>query len=754
MRGLLSSVIAIATVGCAQAALAQDAPPPGDVQAASPQEGLADIVVTAQRRKERSQEVPIAISAFTAQDLAQQRVDNLADLNSLAPGLRISNADASANPKIFIRGVGLNDNNQTSSSGVGMYVDGVYIGSLLAQLAGFYDLGQVEVLRGPQGTLFGRNTTGGAINITTQQPTFDWRGNFSLDYGRFNQVDAKAGVGGPIIDGLLAFRVAGMVDRDDGHTINRYDGSRTNANDRYAGRVTFLITPGPDTDITISANRFWNRGDARQPKSRPLFPTTAEAAGADGVCAPAYYNSGLCTDAVGYAETDSNPYSINSNLHGLDQIDLWGVSGTINHHFGNVTLTSITAYSDVKRDDVENTDSSPLQMIEIHYISGQHQTSQELRLAGQSSRLNWVVGGYYMNEVVTNDAITDLLRMYRPYFVTPDNPTGASPANNIAVYSDPMRQVTDSYAVFGQVDYKIADKLVLTGGLRWSADHKVFDYVRTVEYADLFTFHDEKTFSDWSGRLGVRYEINPRWNVYATYNRGYKSGGYFGGSADTVEQLEPYRNETVNAYEVGSKTDLFGHKLRVNLSAFYYDYKDIQAYSLVERSGVTVQVLDNAANAKIYGAEAEITAQPTSRLNLSASAGYLHATYGNYVSGADDYSGNIMPHSPKWTFNFGGRYDLPLGGGNVLTPRIDMSYRSKVYFDSTQRARVSDGDSFLLNGEIGWSLPGKHVTLGVWAKNLTDHVYLVGLSPIDSLGVDLMSYAPPRTFGGFVRFNY
>lgn len=748
------ALIAGASVAHAQSEPASDAPAAPEVQAAD-EGSLADIVVTAQRRKERSQEVPIALTAFTSQDIAQRRIENLADLNNLAPGLRITNADAAANPKIFIRGVGLNDFNATSSSGVGMYVDGVYIGSLLAQLAGFYDLQQVEVLRGPQGTLFGRNTTGGAINITTKQPTFDRTADFTLDYGRFNQVSATAGLGGTLIPGLVAYRVAGMVYRDDGHTENRYTGDRVNNNNRYAGRVSFLITPDANTDITISANRFWNRGGARQPKSRPLFPTTAAATGADGVCAPGYYNSGQCTDALGYAETNSDPFSINSNIQGMDKIDLWGVSGTINRKFGNLELVSITAYSDVKRSDLENTDASPLQMVEIDYISAQKQFTQELRLQGDTGRATWVLGGFYEHEIVTNDTATDLLRALRPLFITPDNPTGASPANSVGVFTNPTRQVTDSYAVFGQLDYKLTDRLVLTGGLRYSADDKNFHYVRAAEGTVLFTVDHDKTFADWSGRVGLRYTVNPDWNVYASFNRGYKSGGFFGGSADSPSQLDPYQNETVNAYEIGSKMDLFGHHLRINASAFYYDYNNIQAFSLVERSGVTVQVLDNAASAKMYGGELEITATPVHNLNLSGSVSYLHANYGDYISlGADDYSGNRMPHAPRFSFTAGARYKIDLGDAGAITPRLDASYRTRVYFDSTQRDRVSDGNAFLLDGEIAYALPGGNVELGVWAKNLTDHVYLVGISPIDSLGVDLMSYAPPRTFGGFLRFHF
>ncbi|WP_313806531.1 TonB-dependent receptor [Sphingobium sp.] len=753
---------AIALTAVSSQAHAQAAPPPDANSAleASPTAsetsgGLGDIVVTAQRRKEKSQNVPIALTAFASKDIEQRRIGNIADLNNLAPSLRITNADAAANPKIFIRGVGLSDFNATSSSGVGMYVDGVYIGSLLAQMSGFYDLQQIEVLRGPQGTLFGRNTTGGAINITSKQPTFDRTADFSFDYGRFNQLSATAGIGGPLIDGLVAYRVAGTVTRDDGYTVNRDGGDRVNNANRYAGRLTLLITPDSETDITLSANRFWNRGGARQPKSRPLFPQSAAATGPDGLCAPAYYYSGQCTDAVGYAETDPNPFSINSNIEGKDRIDLWGVSGTVNRKLGNVELVSVTAYSKVKRNNLENTDASPLQMVEINYISAQKQFSQELRLQGTSGRATWVLGGFYEHEIVTTDNVTDLLRIYRPYFVSPANPSGASIPNFVAVFTNPTRQTTDSYAAFGQVDYQLTDKLVATAGLRYSADAKQFHYVRKAEGIVQFIVDDAKTFGDFSGRLGLRYQFDDNLNVYASFNRGYKSGGFFGGSADDPSQLAPYKNETVNAYEIGSKMDLFDRHLRINASAFYYDYRNIQAFSLVERNGLTVQVLDNAADSKIYGGELEITATPVRNLSLNGSIAYIHANYGTYISiGSDDYTGNRMPHAPRLSITGGIRYRIDLGRDSAITPRLDMSYRTKVYFDSTQRERLSDGNMFLLDGEIAYALPGGNVELGAWGKNLTNKVYFAGLGPIDSLGIDLLSYAPPRTYGAFLRFHF
>ncbi|KCZ49275.1 TonB-dependent receptor [Hyphomonas pacifica] len=716
---------------------------------------LESIVVTAQKRAENVQDVPIAITALSSSTLEKQRVENITSLDNLVPGLRIASADAAANPKIFIRGAGLNDFNPTSSSGVGLYADGVYIGSPLAQYSAFYDLDRVEVLRGPQGTLYGRNTTGGAINVIAKRPTFSPEGYASVEYGSFDALDATFGFGGPIVSDKLAFRVAGQYSEDEGFSTNTVTGNKVNNAERYAMRGTLLYTPDEKTDVLLTLNTFTNLGGAVQPKSRQLFPADPSAAGPDGVCAPAYYRSGLCTDALGYADTNADPYKVTSNVEGKDKISLWSAALTVDREIGDVTLTSITAYQDVERNAHENTDSSPLEMLEAYYINGQKQFSQELRLASQGEKLKWVVGAYYMNDETTSESAYDILRALRPLFASPTNPTGASPENSVIFLSYPYTQETDSYAIFGQADYEIAPRLFLSAGLRWSADEKSMDYSSTAEQAvTLFTYQADKTFSDWSGKLGLKYDLTDTTNVFASYSRGYKSGGFFGGNADSPEQIDPYNNETVDAFEIGSKSDLLDNRLRMNLSGFYYDYQDIQAYSTVERGGLTVQVLDNAASAEMYGAEAEFVARPTANLDLSWGFAWLHAEYGDYKSLGDDYSGNKMPQSPEFSMTGRAAYTVNLDSGVQITPSVDMSYRSKVYFDSTNRERLSDPELWLVGAELAILSPNGHIEGGLWGRNLTDEAYLTSANPVDSLGVDLLTYSRPRSVGVFLRYRY
>lgn len=719
---------------------------------------IEEIVVTAQKRAENLQDVPVSVTALTSDALAARGVNNVLALNNLAPGMRISAADAAANPKIYIRGVGLSDFNPNASSGVGVYVDGVYIGSPLAQMAGFFDLAQVEVLRGPQGTLYGRNTNGGAINITTKRPSQTFGADASLEYGSFNAVTADLGVGGPIVADKLAFRAAAQYVKDDGYTHNRVTGHDLNAADHWAGRLSLLYTPSEDFELLTQVNRYVNRGDATAPAHRALFPATAAATGPDGFCAAGAYASGQCADLLGYADTDNNTRAVDANLEGKDKVDLFGASSQATWRLGGVSLVSVTAWQWAHRNDLENTDASPLRMVEINYRSRQHQFTQELRLQSDnaSARFNWVLGAYYMDEKVRDNTRQDVLRDLRPLFMTPDNPTGLSLENSVGTFGYPYTQKTKGYAIFGQADYKLTDRLTGTVGLRWSADDKHMNYQSQAEdgLIVILTSKQSKTFSAVSGRLGLRYELSDDANVYATYNRGYKSGGFFGGLATTAGEMEPYDNETLDAYELGMKSEFFDRRVRLNVSGFYYDYKNQQVFAQALRNGITVLVLDNAANSKVYGGEAEITARPIQPLTLTAGVSLLHAKYGDYFTEGKDFTGNWLPQSPKMTFNAAATWVAPLENGASIVANVDANYSSKVYFDNSNADRLSQDAVWVAGAQLSWRSPDQKIEAGAFARNLFDKTYTVAISNIDSLGVDLLSYNRPRSLGVFLRYHY
>ncbi|MCL4716351.1 MAG: TonB-dependent receptor [Hyphomonadaceae bacterium] len=747
MKRLFMTTLSVASLmaGSAAAQQAAQAQPEGE-----------EIIVTAQKRSEALEDVPVSISVLTADALETSGVTNAVALNNMAPGLRVSSADAASSPKIFIRGVGLSDFNPNASGAVGIYVDGVYIGSPLAQLAGFYDLAQVEVLRGPQGTLYGRNTNGGAINITANRPTFDFVSNARVEYAESNAVTFQGGVGGPIIDDLLAFRIAGQWVSSDGHTYDRVIGDDVNALRYFGGRAALLFTPTPDLSIYANIHHFENHGDATAPQHRALFPATPAVAGPDGYCLPSAYASGLCTDLLGYADTDNDvragDYGPDS---GRDTVYVRGGQVQLDWRLGDIDLVAISAYQSADRDAYENTDVSPINMLEIHYNSHSHAFTQELRVQSNdpAAPLRWVAGVFYMDETIEDNSTQDVLRALRA--PTVGNPLGIDPMNNIAVYGYPYTQQTESLAVFGQADYNLTERLIGTFGLRWSEDTRDFDYRSEIEFGliPILNYRAEESFAAWSGRLGLRYELTPDSNVYATYSRGFKSGGFFGGLATTFDQLEPYDNEQLDAYEIGFKGLFFDRALRLSTSAFYYDYQDQQVFALALRSGVTTLILNNAGSSTAYGGEVEASWRPTDNFDIQAGVSLLHAEFDEFISEGQDYGGNRLPQAPELTFNASMSYAAPLPTGDEIVLNADTTYSSKIYFDNSNAERLSQGAVWNMNGQVSWRSGRSGLEAGVFARNLFDEDWIVAVSPIESLGVDLLTYNRPRSVGVFVRFS-
>ncbi|KQY26146.1 TonB-dependent receptor [Caulobacter sp. Root1455] len=738
---------------------------------ASAQEATAldEIVVTAQKRSENLQDVPVSVTALTADQLKDQRVGDVLALSGLSPGLQIKTDDNAANPRIFIRGIGVNDFNPATASAVGVYVDGVYVASPLAQMAGFYDLQQVEVLRGPQGTLYGRNTTGGAINVTTKKPTSTPQGDLAVDYGRFSTLNVQAGFGGPVVGDTLAFRIAGLYDKSDGYTLNRLTGHKGNDAERKAARFALRYTPDDKLTVDLSASYSKSTGGSILTYNRSLVAQTAEAASTTDpdptygyiFCKPTHYTSGQCTNVAGYANTSTNKYEGDYRFEGKDIVKLFGATSAISYDFGGVTLYSVTGYQKAERDDWEETDANPISIFDARYIAEQDTASQEFRLQSNgATALRWVAGLYAARDNLDNNSHYNVLEVLR----VPDpvnNPTGMDPANGVGVFGWPLHQKTTSYAAFGQVDYDLTAKLTLTGGLRWSQDKKTFHYVSDVDYGllTLFEYDNAKTFSSISGRLGLRYALSDDANVYATYNRGTKSGGFFSGQTTDPRDLGPYKDETVNAYEVGAKSEFLGRRLRVNVSAFYYDYKDLQVYTQVQRDGLPVQLFTNASAARVYGGEAEIEARPVTGLSLTLGASLLSAEYKDFISYADpsmpplDYSGNTLPSAPKASLNGAARYEHPLGGGDLIT-QLDFTYRGKVYYDTANTERLSDKARAYVNGQVGWAFADGRYELGVWGKNLADTTNISDITPIAAFGFDVFSMGPPRTYGVYFRAKY
>jgi iron complex outermembrane receptor protein len=746
MRGLRVQLLAFTVLTVLPLpAIAQETTDRGDV-----------VIVTAQKRSEDIQDVPVAVTAISGEALQDQHVTNVLDLNALAPSLQVKTDDNAANPKIFIRGIGLNDFNPNTASAVAIYSDGVYIGSPLAQMGQFLDLDRVEVLRGPQGTLYGRNTTGGAINLISKRPGDKPDGSASIEYGAYNGLTAEFGFGAPLTS-TLSYRAAGTYVVNDGYSLNRLTGNRGNDTDRASGRFSLAWTPSDTFDALFQLRYGRSKGGSIWAYNRSLLPQTAAATGPDGFCAPAFYTSGDCTDLAGYANTSTNLYQGDYHLEGKDSVETYGGSAILTWDLGSMSLVSVTGYDHADRDDLEDTDAGPNDIITARYRARQWAASQELRLQSNGdNRLNWVAGLYFARDELWSNSYYDVFRIANSGDPVTDAPQG------IGVFSWPFTQDTDSYAVFGQIDYKVTDRLTATVGLRYSADDKSFHYdslyssdVGGPTFPLIPTTDDSKNFDSLSGRLGLQYEVNDDINVYASYNRGYKSGGFFGGQTTDPAMLQPYADEVVNAYEIGLKSRLLGDMLTANFAAFFYDYEDLQVYTLVvdPLTSLTVQNFTNASNAEVSGFEAELASSPLDGLDLSLSASFLDATYKDFNSAGTDYSGNTLPNAPEVSLNGSARYQWAFFGGDAEA-QADVSYRSKVFYDTRNVERLSDGERTFVNLRLGWTPNEGGSEFGIWGRNVFGETNISDIIPIEGLGFDLFSVGPRQTAGVYARFNY
>ena len=745
--GVGVSLVALAWAGSASAQGAPQSNPPATATT-SPDDNaprVDDIIVTAQKRAENLQDVPVAVSAVTGKTLENKRILDLVDLSNATPGLQIKSDDNGANPRIFIRGVGVNDFNPATASAVGIYADGVYVGSPLAQRFAFFDLQQAEVLRGPQGTLYGRNTTGGAVNVTSRKPGNDVEADFLAEYGRFNSVNLQGGVSLPLAKDLLSVRIAGLYQRDDGYSVNRLTGNRGNNADRWAVRGSVHFTPSSSITDDLAVTLGKSRGGSIWAYNRTLFPVSPDVAGPDGLCASAYYGTANCTNALGYANASKNLYEGDYSFEGKDRVDLFTVANTLTINLGSADIVAVTGYQHAKRNDQEETDANPLPVITASYIARQNTFSQELRLQSSGKpALRYVFGLYYAHDDLTNNSAYDVLAILP-----------ADPLSGIGRFVWPLAQKTDSYAAFGQLDYDLTSRLTATVGLRYSADHKDFHYFsgETNTGTPFFTFDGSKTFDSVSGKFGLQYRFTRDVNAYASYSRGTKSGGFFSGQTGNIADIGPYKDETVNAYEAGLKTELLHRTLRANLAAFYYDYQNLQVYTTVIDGFITRQLFTNASAARMYGGELELEATPARGLTISMNAAYLNATYRNFVSAGASYSGNTLPSAPKISVQTAVDYTQPVSFGAIVA-NVSASYRSKVFFDTANTPRLSDQARVYVDGRFGLQLARNKLEIGVWGKNIFGETNISDITPIASLGFDVVSVGPPRTYGLYLRAHY
>lgn len=704
-----------------------------------PEGGLSDIVVTAQRRTQNVQDIPIAITAISGDALIQAGIRDPRDLTLLVPNLSFQAGTAATTTSLFIRGVGIGDFNSNTTGAVGIYVDDVFLGANAGKLFNVFDSDGIEVLKGPQGTLYGRNTTAGAIRFSSRKPTDKWVADGSAMYGRFNEVQVEGGVGGPIVDDLIKVRVAGTYTRRDGTTLNRVTGNKVNDLDMWAGRAIIDVTPTDTLLIRATVHAGRNRGGARQFQHR--------GQGVDFAGQPNFSPTGVPLDGFGYADTDGDIYAGDYDIEGKERVDVLGGSINAQWKLAGATITSISAYEQVNRNTLEDTDASPNNVLTARYVDRPRQFSQELRVASDGDRrLSYVLGAFYFHDKLKTDSAFDILRGVRD----PSAPLGGfDPVSSIGYLRYPYTQTTNSIAAFGQLDYKLSDRLTATAGVRASRDKIRFDYSTFFDEPNLLVpildFDRTKSFRDVSYRAALAYQAD-RTLFYASASKGYNSGGFAGGSSSDPVQLEPFRSERLFAYEAGVKTELLDRRLRINTAAFYYDYNDLQVF-VFDTSGVLpIQRKLNAGNAQIYGIETEITAQPTTALNLFVGASLMHSEYKDFTAlAAVDYSGNTLVSAPSFALSGGATWTQPVTDKGSIRAHVDGSYQSKIFLTPDNAANYRVDGYGMLNARLSWLTADERYEFALWGKNITGTKYISYISPV--VTQDQINYNDPGTYG-------
>jgi outer membrane receptor protein involved in Fe transport len=709
---------------------------------------LGEIVVTAQRRAQSISDVPLAITALDTSTLEKDGITNSAQLATAVPNLQISSPYGNTQPNFSLRGISVaNEYNSNQVSPIGVYIDDVYIAPRTSQGMGLFDLDRVEVLRGPQGTLFGRNTTGGAINFITHGPSLDGsNGYLEAGYGNFNTFTSQGAIEETLIPGELGVRVAGNWVHGGGQIENVYPGGpNPNSQDSRQGRISLRYKPGDD-GLDIKVRAYAGRDNPTQAAVQGFLP----------------------------ARTNLSFFQVDENRVGENQTSASGVAADISYAITPaLSVTSITSL-DVGRQDLQQAaDGSPYDILDIDWQSHFRQYSEEARFNYESDPLTLVGGLYYGWDQTTTDNTFDI-------------GSALAPGVNGGFFQN-YRERRQSSAVFLQGDYKITHQLTFTLGARYTEDRARYDD----GYAYLFAGNvggpklplastvpcpgvpgtcaydpNARYVLDGdndapTGRAALSYTFDNGLLTYASYNRGYRSGAFNGGGYTSSSGISYIKPETVNAYELGAKGRFLDRSLNASAALFYYDYTNQQ---LQDTRPGPVSFLVNAPKSQVYGAEAETTYRVIPAFTLRGSFGYLHAIYKELTLQGTDLAGNTLPFAPTWTGQLGFDWNIVNIAGGELAFSPTANYVSRQYFSpfdtvnavgsAQDNSELQQGSYSKVNASLNWTKD--HVMVRAWVDNLFDReVYTYGLD-LRGAGFPYNFLVPstPRTFGISGRYSF
>lgn len=755
---------------------------------------IGEVLVTAQKREQSAQDVGISMSTYSNEQIRALGFTNAQEVTALAAGISTMQPNGEANYAIGIRGVANNDFTTNVESPVAIYVDEVYISQMSG--AGFllFDVERVELLRGPQGTLFGRNATGGLVHYITVKPNLDeFNGYGSVTYSRFNRLKFQGAVGVPVSD-KVALRASFATHQGGGYVENRLQPQQdlNNANES-AGRLQALFKPNDDVEILLNA-RFG------QQDIRTGFFEYLSALNAGGVPTPGAPNP----DLDGYVDLDDDVYAGDYDTPGHNELDTYGYSGTLKWNMDFATLTSITDFQTVKRDYIEDSDASPVDYFQFFLTTDAEQFSQEIRLNGEADQLKWVTGFYYMDLKVRDSnggIMRGLFRKLADIGIFGDEAIGV-PLDELGFNGlrNPYATDTETWSLFGQLEYEVTEQFTVIGGFRWIEEKKSHLYHNYLMwFPDTSTsgmdpnativgdalpespYSNSRKDGNWSARVQVNFKPVDNLLTYASWNRGVKSGGYnapfFPSPFAVTDAFMTYDPEKLDAFEVGFKWDSPNRRVRINGAAYYYDYNNYQAFSII---GLDTSTLN--ADAKVKGFELEVQAAPVKGLDMQFGISYIDPKVKNVpgltVDADTDGDGvndvfallpgaTVKPvQTPKWNLNGLVRYEVFMANSGSIAFQVDGMYRAKHHFALTNFPASTESGYFIGNASVTWFSEDEKWSMRFFVQNFTDKEYVVQTFDLSGhvnnpdpalfglFGFVEQYYGRPRTWGANLSYSF
>ena len=688
---------------------------------------IEEIIVTAQKREQNLNDVGVAVTVFSGADIRAQRLGQPIDLAAQTPNLNINETFGNTVTNVSIRGLGLNDYAVNNNPAAGIYIDEVYLVS--PAMLGFqlFDMERVEVLKGPQGTLYGRNTTAGAIKFISKKPTEEFEGYLSADYGRYDHFVLEGALGGRIAEGLTGRAAVQTSQRSDGFQLNRATGGKVGELDRTAWRGLLNWRPSDALDVLVNVHGGVDNSDTLLIKVDNVFTPID-----DGIADP-------------YSSSGGNETKMDNENYGVSLTINWDLSDAL-------TLTSVSGYEDYERSHSEDRDGTILVQLDGLFLNDIEQVSQELRLTYVKDDYALIGGLFYGNDKVSTRDIfesPDLLPLFGAAFATAQ------------AIGNEYKQEADSYAAFGHAEWQFQEDWKLTVGLRYTEEDK--DFTGAFTYLQLGEARTEiqvfppaanaYSVSNLSGKAGIDYTGFDNALLYASFSRGFKSGNFQGQLTFNPADLQAFDKELVSAYEIGAKTQLLNNTLQFNLAAFFYDYEGVQIYGPIFQSVVgPLFGITNAGDAEVYGAEFDLLWRVTTGLDLRLGLGLLDTEItDSFVPNVAEGSG--LPNSPNLNFNAAISYQWNLTPGLVADIMLDTAYKDDVSYDIVNQPMETLEDGYwITNARAGISSANGNWGIHLWGKNITDEVYRTQVLT-SSVGFG-ENYSLPATYGVSVDLNW